>query len=91
MSFEISKDSSVRFVFSPESRVSKVSLAGSFNNWQPEAMRKQKNGQYVRVLKLTPGSYEYKFVVDGQWQHDPENDRCAQNEVGTLNSVVLVG
>jgi hypothetical protein len=41
-------------------------------------------------MDLPQGSYEYKFIIDGVWQHDTENDACAHNEMGTMNSVVTV-
>lgn len=91
MSLQVSKNGSVRFEFSPEKPVKKVFVAGSFNNWEPVVMRKQKSGQYVRKIDLPQGSYQYKFIVDGQWQHDSDNDACAHNEMGTVNSLVTVG
>ena len=41
-------------------------------------------------MKLAPGTYQYKFVIDGVWCADPENLDCVQNDLGTLNSVVTV-
>ena len=40
--------------------------------------------------KWMPGTYEYKFCVDGQWQPDPENPNFMPNDLGTLNSVLVV-
>ena len=91
MSLQVSKSGSVRFEYIPDSPVKKVFVAGSFNNWEPVQMRKQKDGHYVRKMDLPQGSYEYKFIVDGVWQHDAENDDCRHNEMGTVNSVVSVG
>ncbi|KAF2956583.1 isoamylase early set domain-containing protein [Marinitoga sp. 38H-ov] len=54
---------------------SKVFLAGSFNNWDPSAhpMEKSKNGLWKIMLKLAPGDYQYKFVVNGtDWKEDPD-------------------
>jgi hypothetical protein len=39
---------------------------------------------------LAPGTYEYKFCVDGHWQPDPENPNFTPNDLGTLNSVLIV-
>jgi AMP-activated protein kinase-like protein len=39
---------------------------------------------------LQPGHYEYRFVVDGQWQDDPMASRFAANSFGGLNCVVDV-
>ena len=42
----------------------------------------------IRRAKLTlrPGEYEYKFVIDGLWFHDPEGECLVMNEHGTLNT-----
>ena len=69
---------------------SKVYLAGSFNDWSPTAKEmtdKKKNGVYTAVVTLAPGSYEYKYVIDGTWCADPECADWVQNDHGTLNSV----
>ena len=80
---------SVRFAFTQDG-AGKVQLAGDFNRWAPAAMRKQKDGSFTTTLDLRPGTYEYKFVVDGQWTVDPDNSAWALNPHGTLNSVVVV-
>jgi len=70
-----------------------VSLAGSFNDWDPASchMRFQpQTQQYEKKLKLAPGSYEYKFVVDGEWLLDENNPNFSANDFGTLNSVIVV-
>ena len=64
---QVSKNGAVRFVYSPDGPVKKVSLAGTFNNWKPAAMKKQPNGLYAIDVKVPKGQHEYKFVVDGQW------------------------
>jgi len=67
-----------------------VAVAGSFSNWEPVRMRKQKNGSFVANVAAAPGNYEYKFVVDGDWQVDPDNSAWSLNPYGTLNSVMVV-
>ena len=44
-----------------------VRLAGEFNNWTPENIDKQDEGGWSKTLRLAPGKYSYKFVVDGVW------------------------
>ena len=80
----------VRFAFKPARGGKKVELAGEFNNWMPSTMRKQKDGRFVSNIKLPPGTYEYKFIVDGQWIVDPDNGARALSTVGTINSVAQV-
>lgn len=78
-------------LFAPEA--SQVHLAGDFNNWDPAAypMRKFKKGIHTKKVKLEPGRYEYKFIVDGQWQADPENNNRLVSDIGSENSVLEIG
>jgi chromosome partitioning protein len=71
----------------------RVGLAGDFNNWTPETTplrRVADNGDFQTTLKLAPGRYRYRFVVDGNWVHDEHNSRIESNEFGELNSIVEV-
>lgn len=69
-----------------------VFLAGDFNDWNPEQypMRKFKSGTCTKKLKLAPGRYEYKFVVDGDWWTDPANQNRQASNIGE-NSVIEIG
>lgn len=70
-----------------------VYLAGCFNQWNPTGKKmldKKNEGVYTASVKLAPGRYEYKFVIDGTWCADPENLDFVQNDHGTLNSVIVV-
>ena len=70
-----------------------VYLAGSFNAWDPTAKKmayKARSGVYSVALKLAPGEYQYKFVIDGIWCADPENASAVPNDQGTFNSVIVV-
>jgi hypothetical protein len=51
---------------------------------------KAKEGIYSTTIKLAPGEYEYKFVIDGTWCADPENANAVKNDQGTFNSVITV-
>ena len=80
-----------KFEFSaPEAK--EVSLAGSFNQWNPQAnpMKKDKKGIWKATLALEPGKYEYRFVVDGNWENDPSCSSCVDNEFGGRNCVRVV-
>ena len=83
----------VEFFF-PGTPGSRVMLAGSFNDWEPELAVMDYDagrGGYSTVLTLAPGEYEYKFVRDDEWMADDGNPNFAANDFGTLNSVVKVG
>jgi len=70
-----------------------VQVAGDFNNWQPSVNPLQKvgpSGIWQAKIKLSPGKYRYRLVVDGQWQQDPYNEQTEMNPFGEFNSVVEV-
>ena len=69
-----------------------VCLAGNFNQWSGNKHRLKKNasGVWEKALMLTPGTYEYKYIVDGCWQEDPSNGLSAPNNFGTLNNLLTV-
>ncbi len=81
------KAGTFRFVFSPDWPVNKVALAGDFSEWEPVTMRKQKNGTYAATVSIEPGTYQYKFKVNDEWQADPDNHAWVQNEFGSTNSI----
>jgi 1,4-alpha-glucan branching enzyme len=74
----------------PEART--VSLAGNFNEWDVGSlpMKKDSKGVWRVTLYLTPGSYEYRFVIDGVWHDDPKARERVDNPFGTQNSVKIV-
>ena len=54
----------------------KVYLAGNFNSWSPsddKFLMKDDDGDatYSILVKLPPGTYQYKYVIDGAWTKDP--------------------
>ena len=69
-----------------------VAIAGTFNDWRPEAtpMVLLGDGRWCKDLVLPPGIYEYRLVVDGEWMPDPLGQATAPNPFGGLNSVLKV-
>ncbi len=83
----------VPFAFRPERTPSGVYLAGTFNDWKADAQRMEgpdSGGLFRARLALPPGEYQYKFVADGAWFHDPTNERKTDDGFGGSNSVLLV-
>ncbi|MDH4204692.1 MAG: glycogen-binding domain-containing protein [Desulfobacteraceae bacterium] len=72
--------------------VKEVILMGDFNQWNPKVhpMKKNKNGVWEKTTMLFPGTYEYRFMVDGQWKNDPDNNQTRVNRFGTKNNVIVV-
>jgi chromosome partitioning protein len=73
-----------------------VRIAGDFNGWVPDkGVRSliESEGQtrvWTKILRLTPGTYQYRYVVDGEWREDPENPEMISSAVGGRNSVLVV-
>jgi len=69
----------------------KVILSGSFNNWSQDGytMEHRIDG-WIISLRLKPGKYLYKFIIDGNWIIDPDNKLWEQNLQHTGNSVLWV-
>lgn len=69
-----------------------VMLVGDFTQWQdkPISMVKRGGGLWTASVNLPPGTYHYRFLVDGQWRDDPENTLRVPNPYGGENSVRAV-
>lgn len=77
------------FHYKPTKPAKSVYLAGDFNDWKPDELAMDgpdSEGVYTKKLALSPGDYEYKFVVDGMlWRYDPGNRR----QVGSYNNSLV--
>jgi 1,4-alpha-glucan branching enzyme len=72
----------------------KVYLVGDFNDWSPLAdpmTDENGDGQWSLYFPLSPGSYAYKFVVDGKsWIADPTNPNGEPDGFDGRNSIVVI-
>jgi len=81
----------VRLVYVPQTPdVQKVSVAGSFNGWNPGVTPMQREGNvWVAQLILPPAAYEYMFVEDGvNWVTDPLAMQTRDDGFGKQNAVL---
>jgi 1,4-alpha-glucan branching enzyme len=68
-----------------------VHLVGDFNGWELEGNEMQPLGRiWTSTVKLRPGSYRYRFVVDGEWRSDPLNAVAEPTPYGGNNSVLVL-
>jgi hypothetical protein len=77
----------------PIGSVKAASIAGTFNDWSATAHPMRRNeelGVYELCLRLPPGRYLYRVVLDGAWSADPNNESCEPNPYGEVNSVLVV-
>lgn len=72
----------------------KVAIVGSFNDWDAKKtpLKKLKNGTFKGTVDLEKdSSFEFKYVVDGEFVNDPAADSYVWNDfAGAENSVVSV-
>ena len=69
-----------------------VALVGNFNAWDPKAdpMQSLPDGTFGFEIALNPGTYHYKFVLDGQeWIADVHGER-QPDSFGGENSILRV-
>jgi 1,4-alpha-glucan branching enzyme len=81
----------VRFEFTHPSATT-VCVAGTFNDWHAAAkpLHSSGDGRWLKETVLPPGTYEYRFVVDGHWMPDPRGGESVPNPFGGRNSVLKV-
>jgi chromosome partitioning protein len=79
-----------------DASASDVRIAGDFNGWVPDkGVRSliESDGPvrvWTKILKLSPGTYRYRYVVDGEWREDPEGLEISPDAEGNRNSVLVV-
>jgi 5'-AMP-activated protein kinase regulatory beta subunit len=69
-----------------------VYLVGDFNDWNEAShpMKQDADGTWKKTVVLAPGTYQYKYLVDGGWQEDPANPNRCRNQFGTYNCIAEV-
>lgn len=86
---ELGKSIKFKF-FAPEAR--EVNVAGSFNEWNPGAfsLSRWNDGSWSGEIRLEPGRYEYRFLVDQRWENDQRPVETVPNPFGSWNSILEV-
>ena len=68
-----------------------VQLAGDFNDWTPDVGEMEPVGRvWKKMLKLAPGRYRYRYVIDGQWCTDPRNAAVEPTPFGGHDSLLVL-
>lgn len=81
----------VRIFLRGFTKAKEVMLAGSFNNWVPNALAMTRTDSgWIADLQLGPGKYWYKFIADGRWMVDEDNTEAENDGEGNTNSVFYV-
>ena len=67
---------------------SNVQVAGSWNKWRPHNLVfNPRDSSWSLSLKLRPGCYQYKYIIDGEWIHDPSK-AWQDDGKGNINNVI---
>ena len=70
-----------------------VLIAGDFTDWVPRQLRLTEaldGPLWQTTMRLRPGTYQYKYLVDGQWLPDPSNHKKIENNFGSSNSIISI-
>lgn len=69
-----------------------VYVVGDFNSWDTTShpLKKGSNGLWKRTVNLAPGRYEYRFLVDGRWENDPQCSAHTPNPFGGDNCIITL-
>lgn len=69
-----------------------VVLTGDFTQWAKDKVRltPTAGGEWITVLDLAPGEYQYRLIVDGEWRDHAEASKKVGNAFGTQNCVLVV-
>ncbi len=72
----------------------RVYLVGDFNDWSPTAdpmTDDNADGEWTLFYPLVPGTYAYKFLVDGKnWVADPTNPLGESDGFDGRNSLLKI-
>ena len=76
----------------PAEDAKEVTVVGCFNEWDAKAnpLKKLKNGSFKGAISLdAEDSYEFRYLVDGEFQNEPEADDQVWNDfAGAENSIL---
>jgi chromosome partitioning protein len=70
----------------------KLQIAGEFNDWMPDnnVKTRQVKNKLQKIIRLRPGTYQYRLIIDGVWRDDPTNPDRVSNGVGGHNSILKI-
>ncbi|GAB3906279.1 hypothetical protein [Mucilaginibacter boryungensis] len=77
-----------RFFVPGNTNAKRVLLSGSFNDWSTgKGIMSRTDSGWISDVKLDPGIYAYKFIINGDWTIDTYNKLRQDDGVGNTNSI----
>lgn len=82
----------ITFICELKPDAEEVFLVGDFNQWHPKKTRmlKARDGSFRSSMRISPGQYLYKFIIDGVWHNDPDAPHHDLDSSRPLNSGFIV-
>ncbi|RJR28938.1 glycoside hydrolase [Candidatus Microgenomates bacterium] len=84
----------VTFIYNPDNFEQQTAfLVGDFNDWDETAMpmNRWSDGSFrVTVLLEAYNEYQFRYLVNGQWQNDLHADKYVPSPFSGDNSVVVI-
>ncbi|KAI5083189.1 hypothetical protein GOP47_0002932 [Adiantum capillus-veneris] len=69
---------------------SQVLLTGDFLDWDAKvSLEKGTDGAFHYKQKLSPGTYKYKYIIDGEWAHSPDCPMIEDGKGGYNNQIII--
>ncbi|MDD3077781.1 MAG: alpha-amylase family glycosyl hydrolase [Paludibacter sp.] len=82
------------FTYNPHGKTyEKVQIAGQMNDWTPAQtpdLHLNDKGLYELTMNLSPGTYLYQMVLNGDQSHDENNPDKVDNGFGKFNSILQI-
>ena len=60
------------------------------NGWSTDWTMKKNGNVFSYTATIDAGTYQYKYIVDGEWTTDPFNNNTANDDSGNTNSTFTV-
>jgi cyclomaltodextrinase / maltogenic alpha-amylase / neopullulanase len=88
-SIPVQKTSKSKVIITYTGNAKSVKVKGEFNAWNPTELTKTEK-EYSIELILSPGNYQYVFVLDGKEKRDLSNPDSISNGMGNYNSIIKI-
>ncbi len=67
----------------------RVEVLGDFSSWEPKAMARDGRA-WILEIPLTPGTYHFGFLVDGEWFVPADAPGQVSDDWGQMNATIVV-
>ena len=79
------------FTYNPNGReIGRIQIAGQMNNWVPALtpdLTLNEEGLYEVTMLLSPGTYLYQLLIDGEQNHDDTNPNKVDNALKVIKDI----